>query len=203
MGAAVDLEGSSLDMPVVRSSDNAPSGFDDEDDPRKKKYLPPVRIDEDDKEATGNATGAALELDPALTTEHNWRDKVDQDESDYTRLRLFEDEESEEVHMRTKYLFDDDKAMTPLSQMQATKEMLTEGQRIAYVGLSALVAREMILDMGRGLPPAKKGKEEETGVVGSGRLWMLKIMARLYQHMNLDAAGECKDAGQSSSEPVG
>ena len=178
------------DMPVVRSTDNAPSGFDDEDDPRKRKYLPPVRIDEDDKEAPGNATGAALELAPDVTTEHNWRDKVDQDESDYTRLRLFEDEESEEVHMRTKFLFDDDKAMTPLSQMQATKEMLTEGQRIAYVGLSALVAREMILDMGRGLPPVKKGKDEETGVVGSGRLWMLKIMARLYQHMNLNADGK-------------
>lgn len=181
----------STDMPVIRSTGNAPAGFDSEDDPRKRKHLPPVRIDEnDDKEGGGNATGAALELAPDVTTEHTWKDKADQDESDYTRLRLFEDEESEEVHMRTKYLFDDDKAMTPLSQMQATKEMLTEGQRIAYVGLSALVAREMILDMGRGLPPAKKGKDEETGVVGSGRLWMLKIMARLYQHMNLNADGE-------------
>jgi hypothetical protein len=44
--------------------------------------------------------------------------------------------------------------------------------------------------MGRGIPPAKKGKDEEGGVVGSGRLWMLKIMARLYQHMNLNADGK-------------
>jgi len=177
-------------MPVVRSTDGAPVGFDDEDDPRKRKYLAPVRMDEPDKEGPANATGATLELNPDLATDHNWRDKVEQDESDYTRLRLFEDEESEEVHMRTKFLFDEDKAMTPLSQMQATKEMLTEGQRIAYVGLSALVAREMILDMGRGLGPTKKGKDEESGVVGSGRLWMLKIMARLYQHMNLNADGK-------------
>jgi hypothetical protein len=94
-------------MPVIRSTGNAPAGFDSEDDPRKRKYLPPVRIDEnDDKEGGGNAAGAALELAPDVTTEHTWKDKADQDESDYTRLRLFEDEESEEVHMRTKYLFD-------------------------------------------------------------------------------------------------
>jgi hypothetical protein len=177
------------DMPVVRSTDSAPVGFDDAEDPRKLKYQAPVRIDEGEKEAAGNATGTAIELAPDIETDQNWRDKLTQDESDYTRVRLFEDEESEEVHMRTKFLFDDNKAMTPLSQMQATKEMLTEGQKIAYVGLSALVAREMILDMGRGLTPNKNGKKEEAGVVESGRLWMLKTMARLYQHMDLTADG--------------
>jgi len=33
--------------------------------------------------------------------------------------------------------------MTPLSQMQATKDLLTEAQRIAYVGLCLLTSREM------------------------------------------------------------
>lgn len=191
-----------VDMPVVRS-DDVPAGYDDEDDPRKAKYHPPLRLDDGakEKENVGNATGAALELNSDITTDHDWRDKITQDESDYTRLRLFEDEESEEVHMRTKYLFDEDKAMTPLSQMQATKEMLTEGQRIAYVGLCALVAREMILDMGRGRAPPKKGKKPEPGPVDSGKLWMLKIMARLYQHMDLNHDGECDDAWRTNMPP--
>lgn len=181
-------------MPVVRSED-IPAGFD-EDDPRKRKYQAPLRLDSQHQQEhgpTGNATGAALELDPEITTTDNWREKnLEEDESDYTRLRPFEDEESEEVNMRTNYLFNEDKAMTPLSQMQATKELLTEGQRIAYVGLAALVAREMIMDMRRGLtPPKNKSKESESGVVESGKLWLLKIMARLYQHMDLSADGEC------------
>ncbi len=33
--------------------------------------------------------------------------------------------------------------MTPLNQMQATKNLLTEAQQIAYVGLCALTSREM------------------------------------------------------------
>ncbi len=190
-------------MPVIRSdaskNDNA-LGFDDEDE-RKHKYQPPVRLDDEQVVVTGNATGTHLELDPDLTTESNWRDKLTQDESDYTRLRLFEDEESEEVHMRTKYLFDEDKAMTPLSQMQATKELLTEGQRIAYVGLCALVARGMLVDMGRGVVQGK-GKQKSSAVaagVESGKLWMLKIMARLYQHMELENAGELASGRQRSA----
>ena len=130
----------------------------------------------------------------------SWRQKTTQDESDYTRLRLEEDEESEEVHMRTKYLFNEDKAMTPLSQMQATKELLTEGQRIAYVGLCQLVARRMVRDAGRGWEGWKaknrvtsrlKGKgKEEVPVVESANIWMIKIMARLYQHMEVLREGE-------------
>ena len=101
--------------------------------------------------------------------------------------------------MRTKYLFDEDKAMTPLSQMQATKELLTEGQRVAYVGLCQLIARRMVRDMGRGWEGVKvkgatrgKGKERaDLPAVESGKVWMLKIMARLYQHMELERDGEC------------
>jgi hypothetical protein len=86
--------------------------------------------------------------------------------------------------------------MTPLSQMQATKELLTEGQRIAYVGLCALVTRRMVLDMGRGWTGIKvkmvkgKGRPDELPVVESGNIWMIKIMARLFQHMELDRDGE-------------
>jgi hypothetical protein len=141
----------------------------------------------------------------------SWRQKAAQDESDYTRLRLDEDEESEEVAMRTKYLFDEDKAMTPLSQMQATKELLTEGQRIAYVGLCQLIARRMLRDAGRGWEGTKikgsvaskaKGKgKAEVPVVESANIWMIKIMARLYQHMELERDGE--SASLHPDHPVG
>jgi hypothetical protein len=191
-----------VDMPVVRSEESqAEYGFEVVD-PRQQKYRATLIPEPETRaKAAGNATGTAIHLDQDSPTKtrtdtSNWREKLTEDEGDYTRLRLMEDEESEEVHMRTKYLFDEDKAMTPLSQMQATKELLTEGQRIAYVGLCALVARGMIREMGRGWVMGKKdkvrakGSQAEPEVVESGRMWMLKIMAKLYQHMDLSPDGE-------------
>lgn len=190
-----------LDMPVVRSDDN-PLGLD-EDDQKRYHYRPPVRLDSDDPSgSTSNATGAHLVVEADTLLTDSWRQKNDLDESDYTRLRLDEDEESDAVHMRTKYLFNESKAMTPLSQMQATKELLTEGQRIAYVGLCHLIARRMVRDTERGWEGTKfkqkllnqakgKGKgKAEMPVVESAGIWMIKIMARLYQHMELEQAGE-------------
>ncbi|KAL7419736.1 hypothetical protein Q5752_005652 [Cryptotrichosporon argae] len=180
------------DMPVVRSDSN-PFGLDEEDQ-KRFHYRPPARLDLGDGEgdegggvATSNATGAHLEVEADTLLTDSWRVKQDQDESDYTRLRLDEDEESDAVHMRTRYLFDEDKAMTPLSQMQATKELLTEGQRIAYVGLCQLIARRMVRDTGRGWEGLKgKAKAKEVHAVESATIWMIKIMARLYQHMELE-----------------
>lgn len=88
--------------------------------------------------------------------------------------------------------------MTPLSQMQTTKELLTEGQRIAYVALCHLIMKRMLRDMGRGWEGYKaknklgvKGKgKAEVPVVESGHIWMLKLMARLYQHMELTKDGK-------------
>ncbi|WVQ62738.1 uncharacterized protein L199_000886 [Kwoniella botswanensis] len=199
----VDDDDGWQDMPVVRSDSN-PFGLDDED-VKKYHYKAPTRLDPSagsssnpSGNATGNATGQHMELEGDTFTgvADSWREKIVEDESDYTRLRLNEDEESEEVAMRTRYLFDEDKAMTPLSQMQATKNLLTEGQRIAYVGLCQLIAKRMLKDMGRGWEGHKltsgKGKlglrgknKNELPVVESGNIWMLKIMARLYQHMEL------------------
>ena len=196
------------DMPVVRSDAN-PFGLDDEDQ-KRYHYRPPVRLNANDTPAAAsNATGTHLEVGADTLITDSWREKQSLDESDYTRIRLNEDEESEEVHMRTRYLFNEDKAMTPLSQMQATKELLTEGQRIAYVGLCQLIARRMLRDAGRGWEGVKvkgKGKGKvEVPVVESAHIWMLKIMARLYQHMELESAGvyisavRCADLEQSNA----
>ena len=126
-----------------------------------------------------NATGNLIDFDDAGA---EWREKSRMDERDYTRLEGDDDPEDDEVHTRTQYLFDDDKGMTPLSQMQTTKTMLTEGQRIAYVGLCRLVTREMA--------QALKGLKELEPATESIRDWGSKIMLRLYQHMEIEPAGK-------------
>jgi hypothetical protein len=105
--------------------------------------------------------------------------------------------------MRTRYLFDEEKAMTPLSQMQATKNLLTETQRIAYVGLCKLACVEMVNELKAvaDADPKKKasklklGTKAATSVVDdpateSSTVWGLKIMARLYHHMELEKDGK-------------
>ncbi|KAJ7511806.1 hypothetical protein B0H11DRAFT_1953089 [Mycena galericulata] len=158
------------DMPVVREDEFA-SGLDEEDQ-KKYHYTPSA------KGATAvNATGNLIDVDDSG---YEWRSKLDQNESDYTRLRVNEEDESDEVHLRTKYLFDEDKAMTPLSQMQATKNLLTEAQRIAYVGLCALITQEMSQNLKR------PNRKEFKAAVQNMDLWAMKIMGRLYYHMELE-----------------
>ncbi|KAA1467865.1 DUF726-domain-containing protein [Dentipellis sp. KUC8613] len=158
------------DMPVVRETDEFAGGLDEEDQ-KKYHYVPQAK-----KDTVVNATGDILDVD---FEGNEWREKQDQNESEYTRLRMIEEDEADEVHLRTRYLFDEDKAMTPLSQMQATKNLLTEAQRIAYVGLCSLTCREMLdklkLVKSKDLKPA----------IQSTELWSLKILGRLYYHMEL------------------
>ena len=162
------------DMPIVRE-DTFASGLDEED--RKKYHYQPSAKS---KTAT-NATGNLIDIDDLG---NEWRSKVDQNESEYTRLRVNEEDEPDEVHMRTKYLFDEDKAMTPLSQMQATKNLLTEAQRIAYVGLCWLTSREMAQSL------KLIHRKEMKASIANMELWALKIMGRLYYHMELETQGE-------------
>jgi hypothetical protein len=161
------------DMPVVKHDIEA-SGFDEED-ARKYHYRAPVKASEG-----VNARGDLLVVDDYGT---EWRSKRDQNESEYTRLRINEEEDADEVHLRTRYLFDEDKAMTPLSQMQATKNLLTEAQRIAYVGVCALTTREMSESL------RTLNTKEVKGAAQSMDLWALKILGRLYYHMELETAG--------------
>ncbi|KAJ7083377.1 hypothetical protein B0H15DRAFT_423801 [Mycena belliarum] len=158
------------EMPVVREDKDA-SGLDEEDQ-KKYHYTPSAK-----GASSVNATGNFIDVDDSG---YEWRSKTDQNESEYTRLRVNEEDENDDVHLRTKYLFDEDKAMTPLSQMQATKNLLTEAQRIAYVGLCALITQEMSQSLKR---PKRK---EFKAAVQNMDLWALKIMGRLYYHMELE-----------------
>ena len=162
------------DMPIVRE-DTFASGLDEEDQ-RKYHYQPSAK-----GKSAANATGNLIDIDDFG---NEWRSKVDQNESEYTRLRGNEEDEPDEVHMRTEYLFDEDKAMTPLSQMQATKNLLTEAQRMAYVGLCALTSREMVQNL------KLIRRKEMKASIANMELWALKIMGRLYYHMELETQGE-------------
>jgi hypothetical protein len=162
------------DMPVVREDEFA-SGLDEEDQ-KKYRYVPSAK-----GVSAANATGNLIDVD-GLGNE--WRSKIEQNESEYTRLRVSEDDEADEVHLRTKYLFDEDKAMTPLSQMQATKNLLTEAQRIAYVGLCALASREMSHSL------KSVRRTELKPAIQNMELWAMKIMGRLYYHMELETQGK-------------
>ena len=164
------------DMPIVRE-DTSLSGMDEED-LKRYHYQPSGSVK---SRTTGNATGNLIDVDDMG---NEWRSKLDRDESEYTRLRVNEEDDNDEVHLRTKYLFDEDKAMTPLSQMQATKNLLTEAQRIAYVGLCALTSREMVQNL------QLMKRKELKAAINNMELWALKIMGRLYYHMELETQGK-------------
>jgi hypothetical protein len=106
----------------------------------------------------------------------------------YTRMNQDEGAQSaDSMDESTQYLFketlDDDDAKTPLSQMQATKELLTEGQRIAYVGLCKLTLVGMLRDVGR------VRFKENRAAYESMTLWSQKMMIRLFGHMDISPAG--------------
>ena len=166
-----------MDMPIIRSDDLA-GGMDAED--RKKYHYVVPETSNETTTTTSNATGNLIDFDGRGG---EWRAKLEQNESEYTRLRLNDDNDDDEVHLRTRYLFDEDKAMTPLNQMQATKNLLTESQRIAYVGLCSLTCREMIHTL------KLVGAKELSPAITNMDLWSLKIMGRLYHHMELATAG--------------
>ncbi|KAG2144637.1 uncharacterized protein EDB93DRAFT_1152382 [Suillus bovinus] len=165
------------EMPVIKEDDFG--GGLDEEDQKKYHYMPSSKKPLQTTSTAGNATGNLIDFDEEGV---EWRSKTEQNENEYTRLRVSEEDEADEVHLRTRYLFDEDKAMTPLSQMQATKNMLTEAQRIAYVGVCALAAKEMVQKL-----KTTKRKELKASFQHM-ELWAMKIMGRLYYHMELETA---------------
>ncbi|KAG7100211.1 hypothetical protein E1B28_001986 [Marasmius oreades] len=182
------------DMPVVRE-DTIRGGLDEED---QKKYHYVSTSNKTDTKTAANARGDLIDFDDRG---NEWRAKAGGDEhieSEYTRLRVNEDNETDEVHLRTKYLFDEDKAMTPLSQMQATKGLLTEGQRIAYVGLCALTSREMLKKL------KDSNRKELKHAIANMELWGMKIMGRLYYHMELETREQkmIESLGDHGVEPM-
>ncbi|KAK3396553.1 hypothetical protein B0T20DRAFT_275119 [Sordaria brevicollis] len=114
----------------------------------------------------------------------------------YTRV-LDDDAESQtSMDENTQYLFkdagggtgvgeEDDVQRDAVSQLQATKELLTEGQRIAYVGLTRLELSVMVKEVDDLQKGRSKPKKEVTFAAESMKMWSQKMMMRLYSHMDI------------------
>jgi hypothetical protein len=117
----------------------------------------------------------------------------------YTRVGLDDDVQSvTSMDDNTAYLFketgtnvadEDDDLRDASSQMQATKQLLTEGQRIAYVGIVKLAMIEMIKEAD-GLEHTKGAKKFIELTVETLKMWSQKMMVRLYGHMEVESAGQ-------------
>ena len=115
----------------------------------------------------------------------------------YTRVQLDEDAQSAtSMDDNTAYLFkegyarnaldEEDEARDLISQMQTTKELLTEGQRIAYVGLVRLAIAAIVRDM-EALERTKGAKKAVDIANEAVQMWGQKMMVRLYTHMEISA----------------
>ena len=115
----------------------------------------------------------------------------------YTRLQIDEDAQSAtSLDENTQYLFkdinggtgtgemEDEEQRDAVSQMQATKDLLTEGQRIAYVGMTRLITSKMIMEA-ETVETTKGSKKELVAAAQSLQLWSQKMMVRLYAHMEI------------------
>ncbi|KAK6513670.1 hypothetical protein TWF506_008109 [Arthrobotrys conoides] len=109
----------------------------------------------------------------------------------YTRVQMDEDAQSAtSMDDNTGYLFKENEEAeaerNPLSQLEATKDLLTEGQRIAYVGLCKLCMVDMRMELDK-LVEVKKSWVKKG--VGIGRehmkMWSQIVMVRLYKHMDI------------------
>ncbi|KMQ81685.1 hypothetical protein RF55_25553, partial [Lasius niger] len=81
----------------------------------------------------------------------------------------------------------EDEARDAMAQMQATKDLLTEGQRIAYVGVVRLeVAR--LVEEAEDVEATRKTKKEVSTAAEAVKMWGQKMMIRLYSHMDISEA---------------
>lgn len=116
----------------------------------------------------------------------------------YTRVQVDEDARSAtSMDDNTSYLFqhkatdladEDEEQRDPLAQMQATKDLLTEGQRIAYVGVTRLAMVQMAREL-EDVEHTKNTKKEFRLAEESVKMWSQQMMLRLYAHMEIDSSG--------------
>ena len=122
----------------------------------------------------------------------------------YTRVQMDDDAKSTtSMEENTEYLFkskgtevyeEDDENRDPLSQLQATKDLLTEGQRIAYVGVTRLCTVKMVKGL-EDLDTTRKTKKSRGKAIESITMWAQKMMVRVYLHMDINSSGESSISG--------
>lgn len=116
----------------------------------------------------------------------------------YTRVQLDEDAQSAtSLDEDTSYLFreagsnqagvEGEELRDTVSQLQATKDLLNETQKIAYVGVVRLAIHEMNLELAK-IPATKGAKKTLQKALDAMRKWGQAMMGRLYMHMDIDPA---------------
>jgi len=115
----------------------------------------------------------------------------------YTRVQLDEDAQSaNSMDEDTSYLFkeghktaviEEEEQRDATAQLEATKDLLTEGQRIAYVGVVRLTIYEMVTGF-EAIDATKVTKKLYNKALESMEKWGQLMMVRLYGHMEIDSA---------------
>lgn len=211
-GGHNDSEDEWQEMPVERISRPSSPGLDELDSetewsPRSKRAAREARLMRTRREhlrgrgtsalgGTSNMAGQHLNIHDVRG--YDWRtrpDDLDDDDSDsgdgvgYTKVRLNDTEENQELNAATDYLFQedlnrmgdfDDPSAAPISQLAMTKRLLSESQKFAYVGLCCTLSHQMVQQLED--LKARDGKP----AVQSAREWVLRVMVRLYQHLDIE-----------------
>lgn len=116
----------------------------------------------------------------------------------YTRVQLDEDAQSaNSMDEDTSYLFRESGATSAgvegeelrdtVSQLQATKDLLNETQKIAYVGVVRLTIHIMSLELAK-LPKTRATRKTQQKALDAMRKWGQAMMGRLYMHMDISSA---------------
>jgi len=116
----------------------------------------------------------------------------------YTRVIMDDDADSQtSMDDNTAYLFkekstaladEDEEGRDPRQQMQATKNILTEGQRVAYVGLVRLATKEMEKKFSDFKTTSRRLKKLLELQSGTTKMWSQKVMVKIYAHMDINAS---------------
>ncbi|KAJ5308893.1 hypothetical protein N7508_004272 [Penicillium antarcticum] len=116
----------------------------------------------------------------------------------YTRVQLDEDAQSAtSLDEDTSYLFREtggnsaglvgEELRDSISQLQATKDLLNETQKIAYVGVVRLSIHAMNRDLSS-ISTTKSTRKVMQKASDAMRKWGQAIMARVYAHMDINSA---------------
>ena len=115
----------------------------------------------------------------------------------YTKVQLDDDARSAtSMDDNTDYLFKQkgndladeyEDRRDPLAQLEATKDLLTEGQRIAYVGVTRLSMAKMTKEVGA-IKGTRTTKKALATALEAMKMWSQLVMVRLYSHMEVDSS---------------
>lgn len=116
----------------------------------------------------------------------------------YTRVQADEDAKSAtSMDENTDYLFktkagtevhdEEEEQRDPLAQLQTTKTLLSETQKIAYVGVTRLAMAKMVKEL-EDLESTRATKKAKAMAVENMKMWSQKMMVRLYAHMEISSS---------------